>query len=397
MTMANAHTAPPNPGNILLGTSGSMMVIPPSNTTTSYILTVINSGWSNSCTTSVIASAIVVPPPGGGWWIVTGPGGWGGGTLSTITHPIDSCLGGDFSGNSFDGICHSIAHTMWRPISGNISTDIINTLHTSVTLNRLISDLEREDWDTLSNNQVQHTYAIALGIWREISTKKDTTTIQETINTLKNIRNTTKTIKTKIALDTIVRILEQFMKNWVNEFRLNPSMDITRNTNISESSDMDNSEYTTTTTFGTPKYVQAERSVTFRKTEYVWLYNILDYLSRNTEVTLISEGMNWWTRVLYNWLEWYIKSVYLRDGNDADILRSGRTVADYHPQWYINVAQSAYVRSLPEANARIISVVYRDDIVRILDSTPGWYEILSDNGVHGYIRKELVNTMDTTF
>lgn len=61
------------------------------------------------------------------------------------------------------------------------------------------------------------------------------------------------------------------------------------------------------------------------------------------------------------------------------------------------MAQSAYVRSLPEANARIISVVYRDDIVRILDSTPGWYEILSDNGVHGYIRKELVNTMDTTF
>lgn len=37
------------------------------------------------------------------------------------------------------------------------------------------------------------------------------------------------------------------------------------------------------------KYVQAERAVKFRKTAYIGLSNILGYLSRNTQLTVLAE------------------------------------------------------------------------------------------------------------
>jgi uncharacterized protein (DUF1501 family) len=396
--MLNSLTGTLNPGNTLLGTSGSMIITPPSNATTPYTLVVANSAWTNSCTASVTASAVVVPPvtpPSSGWWgAVTGPGGWGGGWSSSIARILDTCLGGDFSWNNYDGVCDSIARPVWQPVVNNV-TNNIESLVISGLISKLISDLEKETWDTLSDNQLQRTYAISLGIWREISNKQDMNLVSawQLVNSLKDLRNKSVTVKTKKSLDIITGILDQFIIAWQLENTENNALDTSENITLN-SLDLDTSENRPSN--GTVKYVQAERSVTFRKTDYVWLYNVLDYLNRNTQVTLISEGMNWWTRVLYNGLEWYIKTAYLRDANDSDIVRNGGTVSDYHPQWHINVKQSAYVRYSPDLNARISFVVYRDNTVRIIDSISGWYEIVSNNGSRGYIRKELVNTMDTT-
>lgn len=60
----------------------------------------------------------------------------------------------------------------------------------------------------------------------------------------------------------------------------------------------------------------------------------------------------------------------------------------------VNVDKSAYVRVSPSLNARIGSVTYKNNLVTILDQLAGWYEVLLSNGTRGYMRKELVNTVN---
>lgn len=58
--------------------------------------------------------------------------------------------------------------------------------------------------------------------------------------------------------------------------------------------------YATNSTY---KYVNAERSVTFRSTAGVRMANILGYFTRNTPVTVIAESINGWTRVISDGVE----------------------------------------------------------------------------------------------
>ncbi len=60
--MTNSSTGILNPGNMILGASGSTIIVPPSNATTPYTLSVSNPSWTNSCTASVTAMPVVTPP-----------------------------------------------------------------------------------------------------------------------------------------------------------------------------------------------------------------------------------------------------------------------------------------------------------------------------------------------
>lgn len=85
----------------------------------------------------------------------------------------------------------------------------------------------------------------------------------------------------------------------------------------------------------------------------------------------------------------------MRNQNAADIAREKGSL-DNNDIGHVNVERSAYVRMNPSLSARIGSVVYRDNKVTILDRLAGWYEVLLSNGTRGFIRRELVNTMDTS-
>ncbi|MBX9809404.1 S8 family serine peptidase [Candidatus Gracilibacteria bacterium] len=94
-SLSGSLTGVLNPGNTILGSSGSVIIIPPPNATTPYILTVTNSGGTSSCTASVISAPVVivppvtppvtppVNPPSGGGGSSVGPGGGGGGGSSS--------------------------------------------------------------------------------------------------------------------------------------------------------------------------------------------------------------------------------------------------------------------------------------------------------------------------
>lgn len=49
-------------------------------------------------------------------------------------------------------------------------------------------------------------------------------------------------------------------------------------------------------------------------------------------------------------------------------------------QGSLNVKQSAFVRSSPYFDARVNTVVYKNQIVTILDTLSGWYEVLTESG-----------------
>ncbi len=64
---------------------------------------------------------------------------------------------------------------------------------------------------------------------------------------------------------------------------------------------------------------------------------------------------------------------------------------------YVNAPVSASVYVQPDQTTHILSSVYRDDSVDIIDRTPDWYEIRLPDGSSGFIERGLVNTMDTTY
>jgi hypothetical protein len=47
----------------------------------------------------------------------------------------------------------------------------------------------------------------------------------------------------------------------------------------------------------------------------------LDYLARNTRVIMIADADNGWTQVSYNGVVWYIKSKFLKESTDTDIIK----------------------------------------------------------------------------
>ena len=85
--MSGASTGTLNPGNIILGSTGSLVIVPPASIRTTYTLAVTNTLGSNFCSTSITSSSgsVVIPPSngggsgGGGGSVLTGPGGPGGG------------------------------------------------------------------------------------------------------------------------------------------------------------------------------------------------------------------------------------------------------------------------------------------------------------------------------
>jgi hypothetical protein len=124
-------------------------------------------------------------------------------------------------------------------------------------------------------------------------------------------------------------------------------------------------------TYSLPKYlyVAAEHTLTFRTKPFVSAWTILGYLSRNTQVEVLEEWSEW-MRVIIDWVEWFVKSSYLRNETTADKIRRWIVEIRDVPYWIIHVDHSWFIRKKPLLSARIIAVVHSDDTVMILDELP---------------------------
>ena len=70
-----------------------------------------------------------------------------------------------------------------------------------------------------------------------------------------------------------------------------------------------------------------------------------------------------------------------RDGS-ADTSQKGKVVVDAN--------SSLNIRKDPSSSAAVIGVLYRDDIVTIVSETNGWYQIVTANGLSGYVSADYV-------
>lgn len=138
-------------------------------------------------------------------------------------------------------------------------------------------------------------------------------------------------------------------------------------------------------------YVTAEHALTFRAKPFVSVSTVLGYLGRNAQVEVIEEGDEW-MKVLIDWVEWFVKSSYLRRETSADRIRRWDIQAWIVPDWIVQVEHSWFIRKAPHLGARIIAVVHSNDTVMILDELPQWYEIRLWDGSLGYIGKSLIKT-----
>ena len=112
----------------------------------------------------------ITPSPGGG---SSGPGGPGGGS-SPIIRTIDTCLGGDYSGNYYDGICSVGVPSI--PNKDNPSETplvIVDSTTIGNILQSFSTHMESKNSNFVDASMDQQIYKTAIKLWREIIKNKE--------------------------------------------------------------------------------------------------------------------------------------------------------------------------------------------------------------------------------
>ncbi|GAB0174409.1 MAG: hypothetical protein HHAS10_02880 [Candidatus Altimarinota bacterium] len=133
-------------------------------------------------------------------------------------------------------------------------------------------------------------------------------------------------------------------------------------------------------------YVAAESSLRLHTTPVVSDLNIIDYLPRNTRVELLETNGDW-ANVKFGSQEGYVRQSFLRELKLEDRIRSGEVDFSLGEHKKIDVKQSLFIREKQSTTSSIRGVLFRDDVVVILDRVGKWVEILTDK-YHGFINKK---------
>lgn len=180
--------------------------------------------------------------------------------------------------------------TSTNPISPVVDSDAVTTI-----LESFVSEIESKNISYVDADMDQQIYKTSIYLWREIIKNKEVKvdTALTILEQLQEIQKNSDNRAARIASARMTSILVRFMEAGGFDGLSTIQTGGVQLKNPIVSTISDSSNY---------KYVSAERSVTLRKNAYVGISNAIGYLTRNTQITVLSE-INGWTKVLYNGIE----------------------------------------------------------------------------------------------
>lgn len=367
-SLQNTSTGILTPFGTIIDATGTLSIIPPSSTTTFYSIAVSNTAGSATCNTQVTASASTVPippiPPVPvmpiSLPILMWPGGWG--ASSSPATPLNTNSWNTlYLEQSIIGASDSMPAS---PIERYISaiTDIayandqkFSTSYSVGLAGRLWQSIRDFQWDKES-----YKWQILAALRWEIEQNK----------AVSNTNWLDRVIAFIVRVDT--KNIDQYNTN-IDTIELWNSLEV-----IKES--MNNT-----------RYIAAENSVYLRTTPVVSNLNILRSLSRNMPVRVLWEEGSW-SLVDDGNGEWYIRTSLLRNHIRADDIRSGAVPLTTVVDAKVIAPQSVYLRESPDISSRIISVLFRDEGVVILDSVGKWFEVMTEK-YRGFVSKKYIRVL----
>ncbi len=353
-TMTNALTGTLSPGmTILSGATGSISVIPPAFASTNYSLTL--SGWTGSVVCSVIVSATgaTTPPP------PSPPTTWPG-WPSPSPSPVLTYTPPNPPPQLYNPNPPSPSLENRRKAPQATLTDLLNNTigvpHESPEYRLIILRSATELW----------RYTLDSSDPEDVRTR-----LQAELRSRQRIAlNTTERVAyedTERSYMTLAWIIVNSHTTETNTLKAQASL-------ISKVEDF--------------MYVQAENTLNLRSGMSL-SKNILTYIKRNQKVSVIQE-YGGWSKIAYGSLIGYVKSAFLRTRNTADAVREGELSYEALPMAHARVKHSGFIRKSPQLVASIQWVLFSEDVVYILDTLPGWYEIIWWENRSGFIRQELI-------
>lgn len=139
------------------------------------------------------------------------------------------------------------------------------------------------------------------------------------------------------------------------------------------------------------RYIAAENSTYLRTTPIISDLNILRTLSRNTPIQVIAtEGK--WSLIDDGNGEWYVKTSLLRDYVRADDIRAGKVDIASAMDAKIIAPQSVYMRQSPSISSKIVTTLFRDEWIVILDSVGKWFEVMTEK-YRGFVSKKYIRAL----
>lgn len=337
-SIQNTQTGLLQPLGTVLVSSGSQSIIPPNNATTQYILSVQNSSGNNTCTVLVTSSQNPWNPP---IIVVT----WPGGPSSPIIPKIDPV--------AIPVVMPHREKSSIEILFENIGTGMISI-------------------DSMTDRKI---YKFSFDLWKDILTHREDRDqyMKQVIRSFTDMRNVTEDALQKKVFSRIITLLNSFAKN------------SSRGKVRTIEQKVQDAEVAVASTVY--KYVEVEHSLNFRKSMYIGISNILWYLTRNTRVQ-VQDEKNGWTKILYDGIEGFVKSRFLRSETVEDNLKNSEKVENIK-KWTIQV-YSAYIRARPDLDSAIVANLHESESVSILSESDGWCEIAYGNNDRGYVMSELV-------
>jgi hypothetical protein len=277
------------------------------------------------------------------------------------------CLGGDTSGDTMDGYC-TLSE---KRESKNTPKNLRNSTTPSTdrpSQESVLTILGDVSLDSLSRTEI---VSLSEKFWADILAQpvESRRIYRDQVVRALDQYSTDLSVETQESLDMITYYVKAM--NITSPVQSNTQP----NTEISEP---------VLEKLGT-RYIDAENSLIFRSTPEFLPNNIRSYLSRNTPILVLGiEGE--WSHIVYDTVDGYVRTAYLRDWKLEDDIRRGLLSPDHANKWYITVKHSLYVRSAPSIFTQIRGVVYRWQNVTILDRVGNWVEI-STPTFRGYIHQ----------
>ena len=107
-----------------------------------------------------------------------------------------------------------------------------------------------------------------------------------------------------------------------------------------------------------------------------------------TELLCSSDPTQKWTKVVIGSQEGYVKSEYLRWGNDRESVQSKQPLAAIRAKNWVNL------HSAPSEDASVEGKLYTGDVVTLLGETATQWYLVASRHVHGYIHSNYIDLRD---
>jgi uncharacterized protein YgiM (DUF1202 family) len=361
-SIQNAATGILNPGGAIVWANESITITPPSNTITTYGITVSNSSGSGSCTTQVHSVVSENQPP----IVSVGPGGGWGYTPPQMNTPVPKP-----EIKIEDTVPNSVRWVSWNVRSKTKAFLEYSESHPDESSlsrsTRLSIDIWEDILDYPGDKERYKTRILQYLVWEKIGRWIHT---QSAIN---KVMYYVRMLEIPEASDAQNVSYDTFSFGVISQNPVYPEGSNAYADN--ERSSLD-SEDIFIPAQG-ERYIAVENSVNLRTTPILSDLNIMRTLSRNTKVELLgTEGE--WALIKTEGIEWYVKSVFLREGTIEDDIRYGKMDASSGEKALVIAERSLFVREGPTTLSGIKWVLYSGDQVTILDRIGKWVEIASD-------------------